>query len=403
MRGVKLLRWSGTVLSPRTRPFNALACCQLHQNIRRHAASAAALAETPSVDDNHYPPSRNDRSRYQLLPSPPPSTARRSARLAALHARLHLTSRFPLETLARCLIDPTADRHPSYNNLSLSILGNEILGYHAVELILCRYPRLPMAVIFAAIRAYLGRPALTALAKEWGVEIAAAPGGEVDPGLLQYKRRKPGNAEAEEGTGFLVKDAQQMREEKRRKPWRSGLSSFTTAESFLGEQPELTPEEEAENAFDGGIRHEIACQNFVHALFGAIYLHSGRMAAKNFFNSHIASRKLDVSTLFEFKQPTRDLSRLCAREGFESPVARILSETGRHSRTPVFVVGVFSGNEKLGEGTGPSLHAARLKGAINALKGWYLYSPLEASVPSDVEGGGKEWNPVLIDGGEVIV
>ena len=201
-----------------------------------------------------------------------------------------------------------------------------------------------------------------------------------------------------------MKDAEQDRQEKMRKPWRRGITSFTTADSYLGEQEAgLTAEQEAESAFEDGIQHEVACRNFIRAVFGGVYLHSGRMAAKNFFNAHIASRKLDVSTLFEFKQPTRDLSRLCAREGFEPPVARILSETGRHSRAPVFVVGVFSGKEKLGEGTGASLHAARLRGAINALKGWYLYSPLEVRVPSDVEGGGKEWKPVLIDGGEVTV
>lgn len=150
--------------------------------------------------------------------------------------------------------------------------------------------------------------------------------------------------------------------------------------------------------------HAEACTGFVRAVFGGVYVHGGRVAAKAFFNAHVASRKLDVGRLFEFRQPTRDLSRLCAREGFDGPVARLLSETGRASRTPVFVVGVFSGREKLGEGTGASLDEARIRAAISALKGWYLYSPVEVRVPSDVEGGAaKEWRPVLIDGGEVIV
>ena len=252
------------------------------------------------------------------------------------------------------------------------------------------------------MRAYVGKAPLTALTKEWGIEIAATPGGEVDPGLLQYKRKKPGNAEAEEGTGLLAKDAEQERKEKLRKPWRRGITSFTISDSYFGAEGG-TQEQEALESLKLGIKHETACYNFVRAVFGAVYIHCGRLAAKNFFNAHIASRKLDVSKLFEFKSPTRDLSRLCAREGFEGPVARILSETGRTTIAPVFVVGVFSGKEKLGEGTGASLEEARIRGAINALKGWYLYSPLEVRVPSDVEGGGKEWKPVLIDGGEVIV
>ena len=405
MKRLQLLRWSGTVLSPRTRPS---CCLQIQQSLRnaphRNAATAAAVAEVPTMDEVPHPSPPIDRSKYRTLPSPPPSTFHQSARLAALHARLHLPSRLPLETLGRCLVDPTADRHSSYNSSSLSLLGGDVLGYHTSELILCSYPRLPTAVIFAAMQAYAGKTTLVALTKEWGVEIAATPGGEVDPGLLQYKRRKPGNSEAEEGTGVLAKNAEQNRHEKIHYPWRKGITSFTTSNSYFGSRDSSSMlEKEAEDMFEQGIRHEQACFNFVRAVFGAVYLHCGRLAAKNFFNAHIASRKLDISKLFEFKQPTRDLSRLCAREGFESPVARILSETGRHSRTPVFVVGVFSGTEKLGEGTGASLKEARTRGAVNALEGWYLYSPVEFRVPSDVEGGGKEWKPVLIDGGEVIV
>lgn len=344
-----------------------------------------------------------DRTTYAHLPSPPPQTASSSAKLSALHARLSLSSRLPLETLARCLIDPSADPHPSFNNSSLSILGNDIIGYHSTESILCRYPRLPTAVIFAAINAYCGPAAAASITREWGVDIAAAPGGEVDPGLLQFVPVVAGNADID-GTGILVKNAKTG---KAKKPWNRGITTLTTTENYFGDRGEVeyglrpdlgTVREEA------GITFETAALGFVRAVTGAVYLHSGRAAAKAFYNAHIASRKLDVSKLFEFRQPTRDLSRLCAREGFESPVARIISETGRHSRTPVYVVGVFSGNEKLGEATGGSLDEARIRAAIAALKGWYLYSPVEVRVPSDVEGGGgKPWQPVLIDGGEVIV
>jgi len=101
--------------------------------------------------------------------------------------------------------------------------------------------------------------------------------------------------------------------------------------------------------------------------------------------------------------PTRDLSRLCAREGFRSPVARILSETGRKSRHPVFVVGVYSGSDKLGEGAGSSLDEARTRAAVAALKGWYLYSPLDFRVPSEMEEpGAKPWTPLLVDSGDIV-
>merc|ERR1711977_658736 len=93
-----------------------------------------------------------------------------------------------------------------------------------------------------------------------------------------------------------------------------------------------------------------------------------------------------------------------AGEGFEYPVARILSETGRRSRSPVFVVGIYSGNDQLGEGAGASLPEARLRASVNALKAWYLYSPgNNVPVPSDTESANaRPWEPVHIDIGEVI-
>jgi hypothetical protein len=85
-------------------------------------------------------------------------------------------------------------------------------------------------------------------------------------------------------------------------------------------------------------------------------------------------------------------------------VARILIETGRKSRHPVFVVGVYSGNDKLGEGAGSSLDEARTRAAVAALKGWYLYSPVDFRVPSETEEEGAErWSPVLVDSGDIVV
>lgn len=106
--------------------------------------------------------------------------------------------------------------------------------------------------------------------------------------------------------------------------------------------------------------------------------------------------------MFDFKQPTRDLANLCRREDLEPPVARILSETGRKSRHPVFNVGVFSGREKLGEAEGSSLNEARTRAAVRALKGWYLYSPVEVKTMSEVEDKGEEWKGVMVDGGEIV-
>ncbi|MCJ1468594.1 hypothetical protein MMC07_007223 [Pseudocyphellaria aurata] len=337
-----------------------------------------------------------------------------SAKLCALYARLSLPPRFPVETLARCLVDPSADRDPDFNNEALSKLGADLLGYHTSEYLLCRYPRLPSEVLFAAMWAYCGTDTLQILANEWGVEAVAEPGGEVDSGYLQFKRRLPGNAESSQFPGRWVKEAYESKDQEEEKPWRRGASRRSFLDDEFGT---TTSHKEVHEAKQRELRHEVALTpkpqgvtrtnasaNFVRAVTGAVYLHCGRRAAKIFIKEHIISRHLDVDKIFTFRQPMRDLSRLCAREGFGSPIARILSETGRKSRTPVFVVGVFSGRQKLGESAGASLDEARLKASIRALKSWYLYSPLELRVPSDAEGpNAKSWEPVLIDGGEIIV
>lgn len=143
-------------------------------------------------------PSLNSQKSKYTLPSPPVEAARDSAKLAALHARLYLPSRLPLETLARSLVDASAEPNSNFNNASLATLGHDLLTYYTSEHLICTYPRLPMAVVFAAMYAYVGPKTLAAMTKEWGVEHAATPGGEVDPGFLQFKRIDPGT-EIEEG------------------------------------------------------------------------------------------------------------------------------------------------------------------------------------------------------------
>ena len=431
MQSWRLLKWSGSVLSPRTRPygFNHLHRHRLPPSPKYFRAQSSSAGHAQATLDSEFrddepvaPAEQNDRAldlasatedTLRQLPSPPPSKAQTSARLSALHARLMLPSRLPLETLARCLVDPSADANVDFNNKSLSILGTDLLGVYTSEHILCQYPRLPTDLMFAAMSAYIGPATSAALTREWGVEVAAAPGGEVDPGYLQCRRRDAGNASFQ-GTGTQLKELPNVAEdlsirpnaeESQQKGWRRGVSSKTIYDNQFGdeikrseldyvEKPELRPPPR-------GVTLEDACYGFVKALTGAVYLHAGKKAVYNFFKAHIISRHLDVSKLFQFRQPTRDLSKLCAREGFESPTARILSETGRRSRTPVFNVGVFAGNDKLGEGSGGSLDEARIRAAVRALKGWYLYSPLEMRVPSQASAD-KPWEPVLVDGGEVV-
>lgn len=358
------------------------------QNDGDMSSELEALSSTSS----HQPKLSRKRQLQSLetIPSPHPKAADSSIKLHALRSRLSLPPRFPLQALARTLVHPSADPDPQFNNASLSILGRQLLGYYTSEYLMCKYPRLPMVVLFAAVEAYIGPKALATVAKEWGIEAADEPGGEVDPGLLQFKRIQSGDALPEALT--------------RQVPWKWNVTTthkITKTDEFGAANAPASPHALARTP----VPTEQAAQSFVRALIGALHVHLGSPLVKRFFRDHFLSRHLDVSTLFDFRIPTRDLSKLCEREGFEPPIARIISETGRHSRHPVFVVGVYSGNDKLGEGAGSSLNEARTRAAAAALKAWYLYSPVEVTVPSSMEGelDTSKWRPNMIDCGEVIV
>jgi dsRNA-specific ribonuclease len=349
----------------------------------------------------------------EALPSPPPSAALSSAKIAALHARLYLPSTFPFQTLARCLVDKTADVDPRFNNAGLAEIGRAQLGYLMTEWLVCKYPRLPTSILFMAQEAYLGLRAMEDLVRGWGVDPVAAPGGEVEPGLLQFKRSSGSTPVYE--PGYHMK--RRMEEKQRLLPEQLRAQSVTV-EGQVGRPKEeyhsLSSSAKVMTSNQFGVDPEpelstttvdTASTNFVLALAGALYLHLGRSAVKTFFKDHILSRNLDISKLFTFKVPNRDLLLLCRREGFETPVPRLISETGRLSSHPVFVVGVYSGLDKLGEGAGGSIKEAKTRAMVAALKGWYLYSPVEFVKPSEVESvtsGTKKWVPNLVDCGEVI-
>ncbi|KAM6482332.1 ribonuclease III [Trichoderma sp. SZMC 28011] len=383
MKRIRPSRWSGQLLQARCGAGIAAARQPFLLAARSQSTSSAAAhdsSSTTSTPIDSPPP----------LPAPSFSRAAQSAKLAALHARLSLSKKIPLQTLARALVTPSADANPNFNNTNLAYLGSTIVNYHVLEYLVCKWPRLPMAILYEALRAYAGDASLQQVARRWGVESAAAPGEEVDPGLLQWKA----------GEDQLVNTRWGYVRSDKAPAWRRGLSSRVVLDNDFGDQVSSL---EAEKPEYDTLQSE-AFGSVVQAVIGAIYTHCGREEVKAFVKSHILSRELDPSTLFEFKLPTRELAMLCAREGFEAPVARLESETGRLSRTPVYVVGIYSGKEKLGEGAGPSLDVARRQASMASLKAWYLYSPgNKVRVPSDMmEEGAKPWKAPYIDIGEII-
>ncbi|KAI7884759.1 ribonuclease III [Lichtheimia hyalospora FSU 10163] len=139
----------------------------------------------------------------------------------------------------------------------------------------------------------------------------------------------------------------------------------------------------------------VALGECLYALIGAVYKEQGFDAAKQLVHAHILSRDLDVRPLVKFDEPKRYLSALTRKLGKEAPVSRLLSETGRHSSAPVYVIGVFSGETKLGEGFGSSLKMAEFRACQDALIGYYGKEEKDFMLPSDASHVDNYKPPVL--------
>ncbi|KXS15100.1 ribonuclease III [Gonapodya prolifera JEL478] len=122
---------------------------------------------------------------------------------------------------------------------------------------------------------------------------------------------------------------------------------------------------------DGG-RESRGGESFVvgrvlQALIGAIFSEKGEVAAQTFIKGHILSRTVDVSSHLDLSEPKRTLAAVLKSKGREPPVSRLLKESGRATHSPVFLVGVYSGVDKLGEAYGTSIKMAETKAAKQAL------------------------------------
>ncbi|KAG2218708.1 hypothetical protein INT45_002416, partial [Circinella minor] len=146
---------------------------------------------------------------------------------------------------------------------------------------------------------------------------------------------------------------------------------------------------------DKTLVHSSVLAECFNALVGAIYQEQGPEAAKKFVHAHILSRELDVRPFLKLENPKRYLSALLKKTNQERAVSRILSETGRLSSSPVFVVGVFSGENKLGEGFGSSLKMAEHRACQDALASYYGKEEKDFVLPSDADHVDNYKPPVL--------
>ncbi|KAF7294425.1 60S ribosomal protein L3 [Mycena kentingensis (nom. inval.)] len=280
-----------------------------------NAVSVAHLPKFPPPQSTKSPRATHfDPETWGALQPPPPT---------ALSAFAHRIG------LGEVLTDPDvilqACTHPSAQHLArkldpmnptalatnaqLSTLGNALMGLFATEYVHAAYPYLPTRVKKAAVTAHVGPLTCSNVAQEMG----AVP-------LLRWHRELPQQA----GT------------------------------------------------YQPPVQRSDALASIPRSLVALVYQHRSLPSARQFVHSYFLSREVDIRPMIKFVDPKKALKEMVAKFQREPPRSRLLKETGRFSNSPVYVVGIYSGEDQIGEGFGASLKMAEYRAAEDALLRVYL-------------------------------
>ncbi|CAG8499325.1 1120_t:CDS:10 [Paraglomus brasilianum] len=303
----------------------------------------------------------NSSPRYVIKPkfkipiSPdPPVRDSIPAGMHALGARLNL--KFSNQKiLLQALTDRTYVDTDLPSNEGFQVLGNNAFGLYVTEYLHVKYPRLPLPILEEILTMYCGHTTLSTFGREVGVD-------------------------------------RQVR-------WQKVTDEALATQSANGNEKRWVPESNTPR----GIGKVTA--DAVGAIVGALYFDQGPAAAKSFIHDQFLSRDVNVGAIFErhIVNPKRDLSYLMRRHSQEPPISRLTAETGRLSKSPTFIVSVYSGTKKLGEGFGSSLDMAEFRAARDALKKHYLKETKDFQLPSIVDKENVVYVPTEIEDTPAIV
>ncbi|XP_032232123.2 39S ribosomal protein L44, mitochondrial [Nematostella vectensis] len=103
------------------------------------------------------------------------------------------------------------------------------------------------------------------------------------------------------------------------------------------------------------------------ALIGAIYLDQGSSEANKFVRDFLITQLYtqELNQVLQFENPEALLESMVLSEGHTKPEARITRQSGKATHLPVYVVGLFCGEELIGEAAGYNLVNAKRE-AVNA-------------------------------------
>lgn len=116
-----------------------------------------------------------------------------------------------------------------------------------------------------------------------------------------------------------------------------------------------------------GRSRQLLLANAFEAISGSIYLDLGYDAARDFITKNLLGRLDYILKEKLYIDPKSEFQELVQEHEGVTPRYEVLSEEGPdHNKK--FLVGVFAGETKWGEGTGPSKQAAQQAAAISAVK-----------------------------------
>lgn len=122
-----------------------------------------------------------------------------------------------------------------------------------------------------------------------------------------------------------------------------------------------------------------------NAVIGAVHVDQGPLASHKLFNSFVIPilKSSDINDFFKLHKPAFTLNAILKREGKPKPEARLLKETGRLSHFPTYVIGIYSGDQFLGEGSGTSLRRAKNEAMACAIRKHYTKELKHVELPSN--------------------
>lgn len=162
--------------------------------------------------------------------------------------------------------------------------------------------------------------------------------------------------------------------------WRAALvntESIGATGDLLGYEP-LIRMSRGEKKGSARARQQILANAF-EALIGSIYLERGYQDAADFVEKHIISKLEGIVNSGSWRDPKSHLQEVSQRIDNETPVYRVLDETGP-DHDKIFTLGVFVGGKKMGEGVGPSKQVAQQQAARAALEAYQAIDSSDETV-----------------------